>query len=96
MDFYIGNTERYAFETLKVKLSETPILNIYDPTADTELHTDACQDGYAAVLMQVQTESKMLLPIHYISKKTTPAEAKYDSYQLEALAVIKGVEKYLR
>lgn len=33
-------------------------------------------------------------PIYYASGKTTPAEAKYDSYKLEVLAIVKALRKF--
>lgn len=91
--FYFGAAEKLAFEELKKLLADKPILSIYNPDTKTELHTDAFKDGYAAILMQEQ-EGNGLLPVYYYSKKTTEAEMKYDSYQLEALAVIRAVEKF--
>lgn len=43
--FIFGVDEMHAFEIPKKKLIEKPILKIYDPTAVTELHTDACKYG---------------------------------------------------
>lgn len=93
-DFVFSGTERIAFTELKYRLSSQPILKIYDPTALTELHTDACQDGYGAVLMQKNVGEEDFLPVHYYSRKTTPAERRYDAYQLETHAVIKALEKF--
>lgn len=93
-DFVFSYNEKKAFNDLKVKLSQQPVLKIYDPSALTELHTDACQDGYGAVLMQKYVGEPDFLPVYYFSKKTTPAESKYDSYQLETHAVIKALEKF--
>ena len=36
----------------------------------------------------------MFHPIYYASGKTTPAEAKYDSYRLEVLAIVKALKKF--
>ena len=43
--------ELEAFEVLKAKLIEAPILSIYDPRDETELHTDASALGFGAILM---------------------------------------------
>lgn len=92
--FIFGVNKMRAFEALKNKLTNKPILQLYDPTAVTELHTDACKDGYAAMLMQRTTDRKELLPVYYYSKQTTSSESNYDSYTLEALAVARAVEKF--
>jgi len=47
---------RKAFQTLKKELTEYPILRLYDPCAETELHTDACCNELGAILLQKQKE----------------------------------------
>ncbi|XP_063634795.1 uncharacterized protein LOC134805417 [Cydia splendana] len=37
----LGDSQEEAFENLKARLVERPVLSIYDPAAETELHTDA-------------------------------------------------------
>ncbi|XP_076661125.1 uncharacterized protein LOC143365000, partial [Halictus rubicundus] len=64
------------------------------PTAMTELHTDASSDGYGAVLLQKACDEKVFHPVHYMSKKTTDAERKYSSYELELLAIVRAVQKF--
>ncbi|KAK9721508.1 RNase H-like domain found in reverse transcriptase [Popillia japonica] len=58
--------EKIAFETLKSLLAEKPVLQIYREGADTEVHTDASQEGYSAVLMQKSREDNRFHPVHYI------------------------------
>ncbi|GBN77289.1 hypothetical protein AVEN_170386-1 [Araneus ventricosus] len=75
-------------------LTEKPVLRIYNPNYETELHTDASLEGYGAILMQKSPDDKNFHPTYYMSKKTADAEKKYSSYELEALAVIKAVKKF--
>ncbi|GBM25400.1 Transposon Ty3-I Gag-Pol polyprotein [Araneus ventricosus] len=82
-----------AFEKLKKLLTESPVLSIFQQGKTTELHTDASQQGYGAVLLQ-ETEDGKLHPVQYMSKKTTPAEEKYSSYELEVLAVVNALRKF--
>ncbi|GFX54016.1 transposon Tf2-6 polyprotein [Trichonephila clavipes] len=63
-------------------MSEGPILHLYKYGIKTELHTDACKQGYGAILLQ-EAEDGKLHPVYYMSKKTNTAEEKYDSYELE-------------
>jgi hypothetical protein len=70
IDFYFGDDEQHAFNTLKDKLSESPILCIYSPTAITELHCDASSHGFGSVLLQKQTTGK-LHSVFYFSQRTT-------------------------
>lgn len=94
VDFIFDECHKTAFNELKVKLATSPVLKIYDPELQTELHTDASMLGYSAVLLQKCPEDGNLHPVHYMSRKTSEAEQKYTSYELEALAIIEGVKKF--
>lgn len=59
---------------------------LFDPGLPIELHTDASSEGYGAILFQ-RTEAKLYL-VEYYSKRTTDAESRYHSYELETLAVV--------
>lgn len=83
-----------AFIELKQILCSSPVLRIYNPDLETELHTDASADGYGAVLLQISLKDNQLHPVHYMSKKTTPAERKYHSYYLEVLAIVAAIKKF--
>ncbi|GFX63010.1 hypothetical protein TNCV_3465551 [Trichonephila clavipes] len=54
-------------------MSEGPILHLYKYGRKTELHTDACKQGYGAILLQ-EAEDGKLHPVYYMSKKTNSAE----------------------
>ncbi|GFX77892.1 retrovirus-related Pol polyprotein from transposon gypsy [Trichonephila clavipes] len=71
--FFFGIQQKEAFEKLKKILSEGPILHLYKYGRKTELHTDACKQGYGAILLQ-EAEDGKLHPIYYMSKKTNTAE----------------------
>lgn len=92
-NFTFEDEHRYAFNILKEKLGSSPVLKIFNSKRPTELHTDASCVAYAAVLMQ-RCEDSNLHPVHYMSRKTSDAERKYSSYELEALAIIEGVKKF--
>ncbi|GFX01169.1 retrovirus-related Pol polyprotein from transposon 17.6 [Trichonephila clavipes] len=74
-------------------MSEGPILHLYKYGRKTELHTDACKQEYGAILLQ-EAEDGKLHPVYYMSKKTNTAEEKYDSYELEVLAIINALKKF--
>ncbi|GFV03808.1 transposon Tf2-9 polyprotein [Trichonephila clavipes] len=74
-------------------MSKGPILHIYKYGRKTELHTDACKQGYGAILLQ-EAEDGKLHPVYYMSKKTNTAKEKYDSYELEVLAIINALKKF--
>ncbi|GFY59692.1 retrovirus-related Pol polyprotein from transposon 297 [Trichonephila inaurata madagascariensis] len=91
--FVFGTLQKAAFEKLKNIMSEGPLLHIYKYGRRTELHTDACKQGYGAILLQ-EAEDGKLHPVYYMSKKTNTAEEKYDSYELEVLAIINALKKF--
>lgn len=82
-----------SFEILKRELTSYPALALYNPTAETELHTDASAQGLAAILLQKQ-KSGIWAPVAYYSQGTNAAEAKYHSFELEMLAIVKAVERF--
>ncbi|GFX92977.1 retrovirus-related Pol polyprotein from transposon 17.6 [Trichonephila clavipes] len=92
-DFFFGTQQKEAFEKLKKIMSEGPILCHYKYGRKTELHTDACKQGYGAILLQ-EAEDGKLHPVYYMLKKTNTAEEKYDSYELEVLAIINALNKF--
>ncbi|GBM60122.1 Transposon Ty3-I Gag-Pol polyprotein [Araneus ventricosus] len=91
--FVFGIEQKEAFEKLKKIMSEGPVLRIYKYGRRTELHADASKQGYGAVLLQ-EAEDEKLHPIYYMSRKTSPAEEKYDCYELEVLAIITALKKF--
>ena len=91
--FQYTPAEKDAFEQLKTSLMEKPVLRIYHQGGELELHTDASQDGLGAILLQRSYDDNLLHPVYYVSKKTTDAERKYSSYELEVLAIIYALNK---
>ncbi|KAK9674807.1 RNase H-like domain found in reverse transcriptase [Popillia japonica] len=51
-----------AFVILKEALLTEPVLALYDPTAPTELHTDASAKGLAGMLLQMDHDSNPTAP----------------------------------
>lgn len=88
-----GDEHIRAFETLKQKLIERPILALYDAKLATELHTDASKLGIAGILMQTDSDG-ILKPVAYYSRKTTRDEQKLHSFELETLAVIASLNRF--
>jgi hypothetical protein len=93
VNFNFGEKELEAFELLKNMLAFQPVLVIYSPTADTELHCDASSLGFGAVLLQRQKDDRFH-PISYFSKRTNDAESRYHSFELECLAIIYALKRF--
>lgn len=91
--FEWGSDQARAFSEIKERLTHNPILSVYNPAAETEVHTDACSLGIGGVLLQKQTDNK-LHPVSYFSRKTTREESMYHSYELEALAIVCTLEPF--
>nr|GEX34035.1 reverse transcriptase domain-containing protein [Tanacetum cinerariifolium] len=82
-----------AFQTLKRKLTEAPILVAPDWDLPFELMCDASDFSISVILGQRKT--KHFQPIHYASKTITDAQAHYTTMEKELLAVMKLL-KFLR
>ncbi|GJW08739.1 reverse transcriptase domain-containing protein [Tanacetum coccineum] len=81
-----------AFETLKMKLTQAPILVAPDWDLPFEIMCDASDFAVGAVLGQRKT--KHFQPIHYASKTMTEAQAHYTTTEKELLAVVYAFEKF--
>lgn len=91
--FVWTDRESNCFKILKNIIISEPVLAIYAPEAETELHCDASSYGFGSVLLQKQADGK-LHPISYFSKRTTQTESKYHSFELEALAIVYSLERF--
>ncbi|GKD23552.1 reverse transcriptase domain-containing protein [Tanacetum coccineum] len=81
-----------AFQTLKKKLIEAPILIAPDWDQPFELMCDASDYAIGAVLGQ--RIEKNFRPIHYASKIMTEAESNYTTTEKEMLVVVYAFEKF--
>lgn len=73
-------------------LTSEPLLRIFDPSLDTELHTDASCIGYGGILLQ--RRGTQLGVVAYFSKRTSEHETRYHSYELETLAIVNSVKHF--
>nr|GEV84819.1 DNA-directed DNA polymerase [Tanacetum cinerariifolium] len=81
-----------AFQTLKEKLMEAPILIAPNWDLPFELMYDASDFTIGAVLGQ--QHEKHFKPIHYASKTMNDAESNYTTTEMEMLAVVYAFEKF--
>lgn len=87
------SVEETAFDTLKLHLTERPVLALYNHKADMQLHTDASKMGLAGILLQ-RSGSDPWRPVAYYSRQTTTDEQKLHSFELETLAVVSSLSKF--
>nr|GEY06611.1 DNA-directed DNA polymerase [Tanacetum cinerariifolium] len=81
-----------AFQTLKRKLTEAPILITPDWDLPFELMCDASDYAIGAVMGQRQ--ENLFRPIHYASKTMTEAESNYTITKKEMLALVYTFDKF--
>nr|GEY47220.1 reverse transcriptase domain-containing protein [Tanacetum cinerariifolium] len=82
-----------AFQMLKKKLTEAPILIAPNWDLPFKLMCDASDFAIRAVLGQ--RHEKHFKPIHYASKTMTNAESNYTTTEKEMLAVVYAFEKFM-
>lgn len=87
-----GPEQQKAFDEIKKVLSTRPVLAVYDPELNTELHTDASALGFGAILFQMHQGVPRV--VAYYSKQTTSDQRQYHSYELETAAVVLALRHF--
>lgn len=86
--FQWTEAQEIAFNELKRLLISKPILRLFNPDLPvTEVHTDACADSLAGMLLQGDLNTPLHM-VYCVSKKTTPVERQYHSSRLELMAIV--------
>lgn len=93
MEWRFGAEQEQALNTLKDILTSDPVLAIYHPDRETQVHTDASKAGLGGVLLQRQPNDEMKV-VAYASRQTSETEQRYHSFELEALAVVFAVNRF--
>ena len=81
-----------AFQTLKARLMEEPVMAYPKPVGDYVLDTDASNVAAGAVLSQVQDGVERV--IAYWSKAWSPSQRKYSTVRREMLAALLAMEAF--
>ena len=87
-----GKDQNDARQYVLDKLSSHPLLIIFYPERESELHTDASSIGYGAILFQKVAGDFRV--VAYYSRRTTPEESRYHSYELETLAIVNALKHF--
>jgi len=82
-----------AFQELKKRISEPPILRLPDVTQKFILQTDASHIGIGAVLHQEDSAGEKR-PIAFASRKLQPQESRDSTIERECLAIVWGITKF--
>jgi hypothetical protein len=91
--FVWNEIRQEAFDTLKSKFLEEPVLVMPDPMKQFILQTDASKIAIGAVLKQYSDDGE-LHPCGYLSHTLTEAEKNYQVYDRELLAVLAGLRTW--
>eukprot|EP00745_Piridium_sociabile_P039410 TRINITY_DN7365_c0_g1_i12.p1 TRINITY_DN7365_c0_g1~~TRINITY_DN7365_c0_g1_i12.p1 ORF type:complete len:1702 (-),score=291.88 TRINITY_DN7365_c0_g1_i12:2644-7599(-) len=83
-----------ALQQIQAVLSAKPVLLLPRLDAEFVLRTDASSVGLGAVLLQEVDE--VLHPVAFASKKLLPRECNYSTIERECLAIVWGIQKFVR
>jgi len=86
------------FDKIKSCFRKDQILAHFDPNKPAFLIMDACDTQVAGVLSQPHfiNEGWKMRPVRFISKKLTPAQLKWGTFDKELYAIVVGVKKNYR
>ena len=82
-----------AFDELKKRFTEEPVLMMPDQMKPFQIETDASKYATGAVLTQLDSNGNRH-PISFISKTFSPAKRNYEIYNRELLAIIRALEEW--
>jgi len=82
-----------AFEALKAKLLQPPILRHPDYSRPFIIQTDASDEGISGVLSQ-RGDDGQEYAVAYVSRGLSEAELKWSTMEKEALAVVYSIQQY--
>ena len=80
------------FNDIKKCLAAQPVMAFPDFNKKFILTTDACVEGYGAILSQMYPSGERV--VSYASKSTNNSEKNYTASELEAAAVVWAIDKY--
>ena len=89
-----SDNQELSFQTLKERLTSSPILRLPDIEKPFVLRTDASNSGIGAVLLQEHDGN--VFPVAFASKKLLPREVNYSVMEKECLAVVWAIKKFQR
>ena len=92
--YEFGEKQLEAFRKLKSTLLTKPVLTIFSPSSETQLHTDASASGLGGILLQKSKEDNHFHPVMYFSRRTSEAESKLHSFELETLAIVHSLQRF--
>ena len=92
--FQWGPSQSKAFADIKEKLTNAPLLALYEPQAETKVSADASSFRLGAVIMQKAQDDSTWRPVAFASHTMTNTEVRYAQIEKEALALTWVCEKF--
>ena len=83
-----------AFELVKKRLTQSPVMSYFDTSKRTMVIVDASPVGISAILAQREQDSPQYKVIAYASRSLTPVETRYSQTDREGLALVWGIEHF--
>ncbi|XP_073251790.1 uncharacterized protein [Porites lutea] len=77
-----------AFATIQQLVIQHPVLKFYNIEEEVTIHTDACDKGLGAVLLQSGQ------PVAFASRTLSPTEKNYATIEKECLAIVYACERF--
>jgi hypothetical protein len=85
--------QQQAFDALKQKFCEEPILKVYNPELPTRVEVDASGFATGGILSQ-KGEDNLWHPVAYRSNSMSKEERNYEIYDREMLGLIRALEDW--
>src|SRR5271170_6204780 len=85
--------QQHAFETLKKRFTEEPVLIMPDHSKPFQIEVDASKYATGAILTQMDSNGDRH-PCAFISKTMSQAQRNYDTGDRELLAIVRALEEW--
>jgi RNase H-like domain found in reverse transcriptase/Reverse transcriptase (RNA-dependent DNA polymerase) len=86
--------EQSAFDTLKGKVTSTPILALPNNSKTFHIKADSSDFATGAVLSQQGLDDDKWHPVAFLSKSLSSVERNYKIYDKEILAIVRALEEW--
>lgn len=83
-----------AFQELRTRFTNAPILVHPDPEQQFVVEVDASESGVGAVLSQISSKDNKLHPCAFFSRRLSPAQQNYDVGNRELLVVVLALQEW--
>uniref|UniRef100_A0A0N5C479 RNA-directed DNA polymerase n=1 Tax=Strongyloides papillosus TaxID=174720 RepID=A0A0N5C479_STREA len=93
-DFVWTEEQETAFNSLKTKLKEAPILAPPDINRSFAIHTDASEYAVGGVLLQEDQQDKRLRLVACVSRTLNSIEKRWQIVEKEALALVFSIKSF--